>query len=255
MLCGRRLEHVRDEPLGLGGTPHDAQARRELELGAVPVRLAQPSGEGLLVETDGALLVTHRVLDAGQLEDEAGVARMAVDELLRSSEPTLLVVALPQRRDLGLELVLAASGDDLAADRPCVVDLAAVLADPAVHLGPLRVAHQGDDVTVQRVRHEGLEGLELGAVAGDVERADLGEALAEQPEQVLGLASAQVVPGHLEGDLLGAPAGDLTHGDDGLVGAVTGTAEAETHGASGGGQTSGDLEQCLEARPRCAPCP
>ena len=67
-----RLQHVGDEALRLSGAPHDAQARGELELGAVPVRLAQAAGQGLLVERDGALLVARRVLGASQLEDQAG---------------------------------------------------------------------------------------------------------------------------------------------------------------------------------------
>ncbi len=220
MLCGRASSTSGDEALRLCSASHDPQARRQLQLGAVPVRFAQAAGQSLLVQTDGALLVAQRVLGASQLEDQPRVPGVTVDELLGRDEPSLPVVRLPERRDLALELVLTPRGDDLAPDRPRVVDLATVRADPAVDLGALRVAHERDDVAVEGVRDEGFEGLELGLVTRHVEDADLGEPLAEEGQEVLGLATAQVVPGHLEGDLLGSLAGDLAHRDDGLVGAV-----------------------------------
>ena len=51
-----------------------AQARGELQLGTVPVRLAQPGGQGLLVERHRGLLVAGAVVRPGQLVGDPGVA-------------------------------------------------------------------------------------------------------------------------------------------------------------------------------------
>ena len=144
--------------------------------------------------------------------------------------------------------MLAPGRDDLAADGAGVVDGAALVADPPVDLGALGVAHEGEDVTVVRVRHEGLQRRELGVVTRHVEHTDLGQPLAEEPEQPVDGASAQVVLGDLELHVVGSTAGDLAHGHDRVVGAVTRAAEPEPHRAAGRDETVGDLEQGLEAR-------
>ncbi len=99
---------------------------------------------------------------------QPGVAGAARGELTGRGDPGLVGLELPQRGDLGLELVLASGRDHLAADRLRVVGRAALGPDPRVDLGALRVAHQGHDVTVVRVLDERDERGQLAVVAGDV---------------------------------------------------------------------------------------
>ena len=149
-----RLQHLGDDRCRFGGPTHDAKARGQLQLRAVAVRLLEPCGQSLLVERDGRSLLARGVARTRQLEHEPGVTRVSIDEMLRVGDALSVVGQLPERCDLRLALVLTARGHDLATDGAGVVDGAALLTDPAVDLGTLRVAHECKHVSVVSVRHE-----------------------------------------------------------------------------------------------------
>ena len=239
--------HVVDDGHRLVDPADVAQARRELQLRAVPVRLAQPGRQGLLVERHRGLLVAGAVVGPRQLVGDPGVAGVSGVETLGDREPRDGIRDLPQRGDLVLRLVLAASHHDLAADRVGVVGGRAAAVQPVDDLDPLGVAHHRHHVTVVGGLDQGLQPGQLGGV-----RRDVADARTGQPEPQLALEVVRGAPAQVVGlvggdDVVGPQPGDLAEGLEDVVGAVAGRAERQVHPPAGGDEAPGDVEQCLEA--------
>ncbi len=222
------------------------QARGELDLGAVPQRLAQTTGEGLLVERHRRGLVAGGVERPGVLEGDPGVTGVGGVEGSPAGDPLGVVVELPQGRDLALGLVLAARPHDLAPDGVRVVGDTADLGEPGGDGLALGVAHDGADVAVGGGRDEGLQPRELGRVRRDVGDTRPGEADPQVGLELLHRPSAQVVLLVRGDDVVGAQPGHLAEGLEDVVGAVAAGAQRQVDPAPGRDEAPAHVEQGLE---------
>ena len=151
--------------------PEIAVCRGRLQLGAVPVWLAQAVVQGAVIERDRPGPVCGGIDRTGPLVGQPWVRRVGCRQPTGSRDPLAGIGEGPDRGDVVLGLVHAARCDDLAADRPRVVHGATPLRNEVGDLGPLDVTHQPDDVTALGRGQQGGQGLDLGEEARDLRHA------------------------------------------------------------------------------------
>ena len=249
-LSGCARGDVVDDGQGLVVPPDVAQARRELQLGAVPVRLAQPGRQGLLVERHGVRLVAGAVVGAGELVGDPGVTGVRGVQRRRRRGTA------PRHPSISQSAVISSSAscsprarDDLAADgvagrrhvAPRPRSQATTSARSAWHMSA--TTSPSSATSRQRLQARRARSGRTRCRATPA-RASPSRSWASRS---VGGAPAQVVVLVGRDDVVGAQPGDLTERLEDVVGAVAGGAEREVHPAAGRREPAGHVEQRLEA--------
>ena len=223
----------------------------------MPVRLTQPAGQRLLVE--------RRWLPARRRRRPCAPA----SSKSRRGSPGWSLDELLGRRDAGRsssDCHSAAISDSSSCSpraattlrrmRAGIVDGAAVLGDPGVDLGALGVAHEGEDVAVDRRRDERLERSSSVSYPGDVERRRPWPVRSRKwPAGPRWCDRAGTARLWAEDDLLGAVPGDLAHAR--RWPRPCGRPRSRGRGAPArrAQRGRGPPRAAPRGRPRCGPCP